>query len=248
MAARTGLREHDVFGLEGKIILVTGGNRGIGAAIVDRLTLLGAEVVYTYRSHPGPRARLALQADVTDPAGMAGVIGRIEAEVGPLYGAVLNAGITRDSLFSNLSVEDWYAVIDTNLNGVYNTLRPLMPCLYERKEGALVFISSVVGEQGNIGQANYAAAKAAVIGLAKTLGQEGARFGVRANVVAPGFTSTDMVKAIPDKVKERILNKIPLRRFAEPEEIAWGVAFLLSPLMAGYITGEVMSINGGQYT
>src|SRR5690606_15158457 len=178
---------------------------------------------------------------------MAQVIERIEVEVGPLYGAVLNAGITRDSLFSNLSVEDWYAVIDTNLNGIYNTLRPLIPRLYERQEGSLVFISSVVGEQGNIGQANYAAAKAAVIGLAKTLGQEGARFGMRANVVAPGFTSTDMVKSIPDKVKERILNKIPLRRFAEPEEIAWGVAFLLSPVMAGYITGEVMSINGGQH-
>jgi acetoacetyl-CoA reductase len=247
MAARTDLREHDVFGLAGKIILVTGGNRGIGAAIVERLTLLGAEVVYTYRSTPGPQARLALQADVTDPVGMAQVIERIEVEVGPLYGAVLNAGITRDSLFSNLSVEDWYAVIDTNLNGIYNTLRPLIPRLYERQEGSLVFISSVVGEQGNIGQANYAAAKAAVIGLAKTLGQEGARFGVRANVVAPGFTSTDMVKSIPDKVKERILNKIPLRRFAEPEEIAWGVAFLLSPVMAGYITGEVMSINGGQH-
>src|SRR5690606_35112125 len=151
-------------------ILVTGGNRGIGAAIVERLTQLGAEVVYTYRSPPGPHARLALQADVTDPAGMVQVIERIESEVGPLYGAVLNAGITRDNLFPNLSVDDWYAVIDTNLNGIYNTLRPLTPRLYERQEGALVFISSVVGEQGNIGQANYAAAKAGVIGLAKTLG------------------------------------------------------------------------------
>jgi acetoacetyl-CoA reductase/3-oxoacyl-[acyl-carrier protein] reductase len=127
-------------------------------------------------------------------------------------------------------------------------LHPIVPRLYERGDGALVFISSVVGEQGNIGQANYAAAKSAVIGLAKTLGLEGARYGVRANVVAPGFTSTDMVKAIPDKVKERILSKIPLRRFAQPEEIAWSVAFLLSPIMAGYITGEVMSVNGGQYT
>ncbi|CAN5832466.1 beta-ketoacyl-ACP reductase [soil metagenome] len=237
-----------MFGLEGKIIFVTGGNRGIGAAIVKRLNQLSAIVAYTYRSAPGPEARWTMQADVTDPTMMARAIAGVEAEVGPIYGVVLNAGITKDNLFSNIPVEDWYAVIDTNLNGVYNTLHPIVPKLYERGNGALVFISSVVGEQGNIGQANYAAAKAGVIGLAKTLSLEGARYGVRANVVAPGFTSTDMVKAIPDRVKERILAKIPLRRFAEPEEIAWATAFLLSPVMAGYITGEVLSVNGGQYT
>jgi acetoacetyl-CoA reductase len=237
-----------MFGLEGKIIFVTGGNRGIGAAIVERLTALGATVVYTYRSEPGPPATLAIQADVTDPEAMTAAAAQIEAEIGPIYGVVLNAGITRDNLFPNISVEDWYAVIDTNLNGIFNTIHPIVPKLYERGSGALVFISSVVGEQGNIGQANYAAAKSAVIGLSKTLGLEGARYGVRANVVAPGFTSTDMVKSIPDKVKERILSKIPLHRFAEPEEIAWAVAFLLSPLTGGYITGEVLSVNGGQYT
>jgi acetoacetyl-CoA reductase len=237
-----------MFGLEGKIIFVTGGNRGIGAAIVERLTALGATVVYTYRSEPGPPATLAIQADVTDPEAMTAAAAQIEAEIGPIYGVVLNAGITRDNLFPNISVEDWYAVIDTNLNGIFNTIHPIVPKLYERGSGALVFISSVVGEQGNIGQANYAAAKSAVIGLSKTLGLEGARYGVRANVVAPGFTSTDMVKSIPDKVKERILSKIPLHRFAEPEEIAWAVVFLLSPLTGGYITGEVLSVNGGQYT
>jgi len=237
-----------MFGLEDKVIFVTGGNRGIGAAIVDVLTQLGARVAYTYRSEPGPDAALAIQADVTDPDSMAAAIARVETEVGAIYGVVLNAGITKDNLFSNISVEDWYAVIDTNLNGVFNTLRPIVPHLYARGSGSLVFISSVVGEQGNIGQANYAASKAAVIGLAKTLGLEGARYGVRANVVAPGFTSTDMVKAVPDKVKERILSKIPLRRFAEPAEIGWAVAFLMSPVMASYITGEVMSVNGGQYT
>lgn len=237
-----------MFGLEGKVIVVTGGNRGIGAAIVESLTELGAQVAYTYRSAPGPTAALALQADVTDPASMEAALVQVERDLGPIYGLVLNAGITKDNLFPNITVEDWYAVIDTNLNGIYNTLRPIVPKLYERGNGALVFISSVVGEQGNIGQANYAAAKAAVIGLAKTLGLEGARYGVRSNVVAPGFTSTDMVKAIPDKVQERILSKIPLRRFAEPREIAWSVAFLLSPTLAGYITGEVLSVNGGQYT
>jgi len=237
-----------MFGLEGKVIFVTGGNRGIGAAIVEILTALGAKVAYTYRSGPGPDAALAIQADVTDPASMAAAIARAEAEVGEIYGVVLNAGITKDNLFPNISVDDWYAVIDTNLNGVFNTLHPIVPRLYDRGSGALVFISSIVGEQGNIGQANYAAAKSAIIGLAKTLGLEGARYGVRSNVVAPGFTSTDMIKEIPDKVRDRILAKIPLRRFAEPEEIAWAVSFLLSTVMAGYITGEVISINGGQYT
>lgn len=237
-----------MFGLESKVIFVTGGNRGIGAAIVEVLTQLGATVVYTYRSEPGPAAALAIQADVTDPVSMAEAIARVETEIGAIYGVVLNAGITKDNLFSNISIEDWYAVIDTNLNGVFNTLRPIVPKLYARGNGSLVFISSVVGEQGNIGQANYAASKSAVIGLAKTLGLEGARYGVRANVVAPGFTSTDMVKSVPDKVKERILSKIPLRRFAEPTEIGWAVAFLMSPVMASYITGEVMSVNGGQYT
>ena len=237
-----------MFGLDDKIILVTGGNRGIGAAIVETLNHLGAKVAYTYRSEPGPDAALAIQADVTNPQSMAEAINRVESEIGPIYGVVLNAGITKDNLFSNISVEDWHTVIDTNLNGVFNTLQPIVPKLYERGSGALVFISSVVGEQGNIGQANYAATKAALIGLAKTLGLEGSRYGVRANVVAPGFTSTDMVKSIPDKVKERILAKIPMRRFAEPEEIGWAVAFLLSPIMAGYITGDVLSVNGGQHT
>lgn len=237
-----------MFGLEGKVIFVTGGNRGIGAAIVGILTQVGATVAYTYRSTPGPDAALVIPADVTVPASMEAAVAQVEAEIGPIYGVVLNAGITKDNLFPNISVEDWYAVIDTNLNGIFNTLRPIVPKLYARGSGSLVFISSVVGEQGNIGQTNYAASKSAVIGLAKTLGLEGARYGVRANVVAPGFTSTDMVKEIPEKVKERILSKIPLRRFAEPEEIGWAVAFLMSPVMAGYITGEIMSVNGGQYT
>lgn len=238
----------DHFGLQDRVIFVTGGNRGIGAAIVEVLNKTGARVVYTYRSEPGPAAELAFRADVTDPASMEEAVDRTENEIGPIFGVVLNAGITKDNLFPKISVEDWYVVINTNLNGIFNTLRPIVPRLYARGSGSLVFISSVVGEQGNIGQANYAASKSAVIGLAKTLGLEGARYGVRSNVVAPGFTSTDMVKAIPEKVQERILQKIPLRRFAEPEEVAWAVAFLMSPLMAGYITGDVLSVNGGQYT
>lgn len=237
-----------MLGLENKVVLVTGGNRGIGAAIVTKLDELGARVAYTYRSGPGPNGSLPIKADVTDVAAMESVAARVERELGPIYGVVANAGITRDALFSNLTPEDWTDVINTNLNGVYNLLRAVIPGMYERKEGALVLVSSVVGEQGNIGQANYAATKAALIGLAKALSLEGARYGVRANVVAPGFTETDMVKEIPDKVKDRILQTIPLRRFASPEEIAWGTAFLLSPAAAGYITGSVLSINGGRRT
>lgn len=237
-----------MIGLEDKVILVTGGNRGIGAAIVALLAEFEARVAYTYRSGPGPTGALALKADVTDAANMEAVVSQVEEKLGPIYGVVANAGITNDALLSKMSVEQWRSVIDTNLNGVFNTIRPVAPLMYERKAGVMVFVSSVVGEQGNIGQTNYAATKAGLIGMAKTLGLEGARYGVRVNVVAPGFTETDMVKAIPEPVKEKILNTIPLRRFATEREIAWGVAFLLSPETAGYITGAVLSINGGRHT
>ena len=237
-----------MFGLEDKVILVTGGNRGIGATIVSLLEELGAKVAYTYRSNPGKAGVLGLQVDVTDAEGMQKVVDRVEQELGQIYGAVANAGITDDSLLSRMSVEQWSGVIDTNLNGVFNTIRPLAPLMYERKEGSIVFVSSVVGEQGNIGQANYSATKAGLIGMAKTLGLEGARYGVRVNALCPGFTETDMVKAIPEPVKEKILSTIPLRRFATEREVAWGVAFLLSPVMGGYITGTTLSINGGRHT
>ncbi|MCB0154726.1 MAG: SDR family oxidoreductase [Anaerolineae bacterium] len=237
-----------MFGLEGKVILVTGGNRGIGAEIVALLEELGANVAYTYRSGPKSTKSLAIQADVTNAADMERVVQQVEEELGPIFGVVANAGITNDSLLSKMSVEKWQSVIDTNLNGVFNTIRPVAPLMYERKEGSLIFVSSLVGEAGNIGQANYAAAKAGLIGLAKTIGLEGARYGVRANVVSPGFTETDMVKAIPEPVKEKILSTIPLRRFATEREVAWGVAFLMSPTMGGYITGATLSINGGRHT
>jgi acetoacetyl-CoA reductase/3-oxoacyl-[acyl-carrier protein] reductase len=237
-----------MFGLEDKVILVTGGNRGIGAEIVALLEELGAKVAYTYRSGPGEKGALALQVDVTDADGMQKVVDRIEQELGPIYGAVANAGITNDSLLSRMSVEQWNSVIDTNLNGVFNTIRPLAPLMYERKSGSIVFVSSVVGEQGNIGQANYSATKAGLIGMAKTLGLEGARYGVRVNAVCPGFNETDMVKAIPDPVKDKILPPIPLRRFATEREAAWGVASLHPPDMGGYLTGTSLSINGGRHT
>jgi NAD(P)-dependent dehydrogenase (short-subunit alcohol dehydrogenase family) len=236
-------------GLEDKVVVVTGGNQGIGAAIVKLLQELGAKVAYTdLKVSDGPSGALAIQADVTDLASMEAAAAQIEAELGGVYGIVANAGITRDNFFTKLTPEDWDLVINVNLKGVANTIKPFLAGMYERGAGSIVGISSISGDRGNIGQANYAATKAGVIGLVKSLAREGARYGVRANAIAPGFIDTEMTQAIPDKVRDKITAEIPLRRFGKPEEIAWAVAFLLSPVASSFITGELLRVNGAHHT
>lgn len=236
-------------GLEGKVIVVTGGNRGIGASIVKLLTELGAKVAYTdITTSDGHSGALAIQADVTDLASMEAAAAQVVEKLGPVYGVVANAGITRDNFFTNLTPEDWDAVINVNLKGVNHTIKPFIAGMYEQKEGSIVCISSISGDRGNAGQANYAATKAAVIGLVKSLAREAARYGVRANAIAPGFIDTEMTRAISDKVKEKIVAEIPFRRFGKPEDIAWAVAFLLSPVASSYVTGEVLRVNGAHHT
>ena len=180
----------------------------------------------------------AFPGDTAPPVGQGVRLGRegggsIEAQV--VDGS--DAGITRDGLAPNLTQDDWDQVIDINLTGSWNAVKAVLPKMYERKEGALVFISSIVGERGNIGQANYAASKGAVISLAKALALAGARYGVRANTVAPGFIETDMLKPIPEKVQEKIIRQIPMRRFGKPEELARACAFLLTPEAGSVVAG-----------
>lgn len=236
-----------MLGLEDKVVLVTGGNHGIGAAIVEVLEDFGAKVAYNYRSEPGPRGSLGVKVDVTDPEGMNAFAEQVENELGPIYGTVANAGVIKDNLILRMPDEDWDFVVNVNLKGAFNTARAVLPKMYERKEGSIVFISSLGGQRGNMGQANYSASKAGMIGLAQTISQEAARYGVRCNTVAPGYTKTDIIKGIPEKVEQALLKQIPLRRFADPKEMAWASAFFLSPTASSYVTGQILGVNGGQY-
>jgi acetoacetyl-CoA reductase len=237
----------------GRVALVTGGSRGIGAAISVALKNAGYTVAANYAGNDEAAAAFTAETgikaykwSVADYEACAAGIAAVEADLGPVEVLVNNAGITRDAPFHKMTPDQWRAVIDTNLSGVFNMTHPLWPGMRERKFGRIVTISSINGQKGQFAQANYSASKAGDIGFSRALAQEGARSNITVNVVAPGYIATDMVMAVPEKVRESIIAQIPVGRLGEPEEIARAVVFLASD-EAGFITGSTISSNGGQY-
>jgi len=234
--------------------LVTGGSRGIGAAISIALKNAGYNVAANYAGNDEAAKKFTDETgiktykwSVADYEACAAGIKQVEAEVGPIDVLVNNAGITRDAMFHKMTPQQWKEVIDTNLSGVFNMTHPVWNGMRDRKFGRVITISSINGQKGQAGQANYSAAKAGDIGITKALAQEGARAGITVNVIAPGYIGTEMVRAIDEKVlAERIIPQIPVGRLGEPEEIARCVVFLASD-EAGFITGSTISANGGQY-
>jgi 3-oxoacyl-[acyl-carrier protein] reductase len=242
--------------LDGRIALVTGGSRGIGAAICTELGAAGATVAVNYvrdeaaatavcdavRS-AGGRAE-PVQGDVSAAEGAAALVGHVESEIGPIDILVNNAGITRDDLIMRLSDEDWRTVIDTNLGGAFFACRALSRPMLKRRAGAIVNISSIVGVHGNAGQTNYAASKAGLIGLTKSLAKELGGRGIRVNAIAPGYIATELTDALPDEARDAILGNTPLGRLGEPADVARAVRFLCSDA-AAFITGDVLAVDGG---
>jgi acetoacetyl-CoA reductase len=234
--------------------LVTGGSRGIGAAISVALKAAGYNVAANYAGNDAAAAKFKAETgipvykwSVADYEACAAGIKQVEAEVGPIDVLVNNAGITRDAMFHRMTPQQWNEVIGTNLNGVFNMTHPVWNGMRDRKFGRVVTISSINGQKGQAGQANYSASKAGDIGFSKALAQEGARAGITVNVICPGYIGTEMVMAIDEKVlNERIIPQIPVGRLGTPAEIARCVVFLASD-EAGFITGSTISANGGQY-
>ena len=243
--------------LENEIAFVTGASRGIGQAIAMELAAQGATVVGTATSEKGAAAitaylqqhnakGLGMVLDVTDQASVEKVVTDIEAQFGTVSILVNNAGITRDNLLMRMKEEEWDSIIQTNLTSLFRVTKACLRAMMKARRGRIISIASVVGVSGNAGQANYAAAKAGVIGFTKSLAREVGTRGITANVVAPGFIDTDMTRELPEAQKQALLNQIPLNRLGKPEEIANAVAFLASP-GAAYITGETLHVNGGMY-
>jgi acetoacetyl-CoA reductase len=237
-----------------RVAVVTGGTRGIGAAISKALKAADYRVAASYGGNDAAARQFHEETgiavhkwDVASYDACAAGLKKVEAELGPVEVLVNNAGITRDMMFHKMTAADWLAVINTNLNSLFNTCRPVIEGMRERNFGRIVNISSVNGQKGQMGQVNYSAAKAGEIGFTKALAQENARKGITVNAICPGYIGTDMVRAVPKEVLDKsILPHIPVGRLGEPEEIARCVVFLVSDA-AGYITGATLSVNGGQY-
>jgi len=243
--------------MQSRIALVTGGTGGIGTSIVKRLAGMGHKVATNYRNEEKAKAWQAQMraegfevaiapGDVSTAADAAAMVRDIERQLGPVDILVNNAGITRDTTFHRMTPEQWNDVICTNLNSCFNVTRPVIEGMRERKWGRVVQISSINGQKGQYGQANYAAAKAGMHGFTISLAQENAKFGITVNTVCPGYIATDMVMAVPEEVRNKIITQIPTGRLGSPEEIAYAVAFFI-PDEAGWITGANLSANGGQY-
>jgi len=225
-------------------VLVTGGNRGIGLAIARRLAAGGDQVMVTSRSGDPVPGLSVVRCDVTDAASVDAAFAQAEEQHGPVEVLVSNAGITQDQLLALMKEEDFAGVVDTNLTGAYRVAKRAVRGMMRQRRGRLIFLSSVVGLLGSPGQANYAASKAGLVGLARSLARELAPRNITANVVAPGFVDTDMTAALPEERKKDILASIPLARYATADEVAGVVAFLASE-DGGYITGAVIPVDGG---
>lgn len=236
-----------------RVALVTGGSRGIGAAISKALKDAGYSVAANYAGNDEAAAAFKAETgipvykwSVADYDSCAEGIAKVEADLGPIDILVNNAGITRDGMFHKMTPQQWKEVIDTNLTGIFNMTHPVWPGMRERSFGRVVNISSINGQKGQMGQANYSAAKAGDIGFTRALAQEGAFKGITVNAICPGYIGTDMVMAVPEKVRDAIVAQIPVGRLGTPEEIARCVTFLASD-DAGFITGSTISANGGQF-
>jgi 3-oxoacyl-(acyl-carrier-protein) reductase len=227
-----------------RVVLVTGGNRGIGLAVARELAAAGHTVVVTHRSGEPPEGLHAVRCDVTDSASVDAAFGQVESEHGPVEVVVANAGITQDGLLMRMPEDAFTGVLDANLTGAWRVTQRATRGMVKARFGRLIYVSSVVGLMGAPGQVNYAASKAGLIGLARSVARELGGRGVTANVVAPGYVDTDMTADLTDKRREEILAAVPVGRTAKPEEIAKAVAFLASD-DAAYITGAVLPVDGG---
>jgi 3-oxoacyl-[acyl-carrier protein] reductase len=242
--------------LDGRIALVTGGSRGIGAAICEELAAAGAIVAVNYARNAEAAGEVCgriaaaggtahgVQGDVASAAGAAALVAAVESDIGPIDVLVNNAGITRDDLIMRLSEDDWRAVIDTNLGGAFFTCRALSRPMLKRRRGSIVNISSIVGVHGNAGQTNYAASKAGLIGLTKALAKELGGRGIRVNAIAPGYIATELTNVLPEQARDAILANTPLGRLGDPSDVARAVRFLCSDASA-FITGDVLAVDGG---
>lgn len=239
---------------DGKVVLVTGASRGIGRAIAEAFVARGAKVIGTATSESCSEAISSylgangkgLMLNVVDTQSIDSVLAAIYAEFGEIDILVNNAGITRDSLLMRMRDDEWQDIINTNLTSVFRLSKAVMRAMMKKRFGRVITIGSVVGSMGNAGQANYAAAKAGLIGFSKSLAREVASRGITVNVVAPGFIETDMTRALTDDQRASILSSVPATRLGDAQEIASAVAFLASD-EAGYITGETLHVNGGMY-